>query len=100
MALLLVFIVLLLLSGKIYYLGPAYPMLFAGGSVIVVDYIQNHSKKWLKIVLMMFIIYIGTVMLPIGLPVLSVRNMISYFEFGSKYMGTGEALRWEDGKRY
>ena len=39
-------------------------------------------------------------MLPIGLPVLSVRNMISYFEFGSKYMGTGEALRWEDGKMY
>ena len=39
-------------------------------------------------------------MLPIGLPVLSVRNMISYFEFGSKYMGTGEALRWEDEKTY
>ena len=37
-------------------------------------------------------------MLPIGLPVLSVRNLISYFEFGSKYMGTGEALRWEYGK--
>jgi hypothetical protein len=49
---------------------------------------------------MVFIIYNGIIMLPIGLPVLSVRNMISYFEFGSKYMGTGEALRWEDGKRY
>ncbi len=39
-------------------------------------------------------------MLPIGIPILSVKNMISYFSFTSKYMGTGEALRWEDGKMY
>ena len=39
-------------------------------------------------------------MLPIGLPVSSVKNMIVYLSFSSKYMGTVEALRWETGQMH
>jgi hypothetical protein len=93
-------LVLIVLSGKVYYLNPAYPMLFAAGGVVIEAYFKKQRKKWLKYVLVIFIIYNGIVLLPIGLPVFSVNNMISYFKFTGKYLGTGNALIWEDGKKY
>jgi len=92
------FIVLLLLSGKIYYLAPAYPMLFAAGAVIWEMYIRKWQKRWVKMILIIFIVYNGIVYLPIGLPVLSTNNMISYFKFAAKYLGAEGALRWETGE--
>jgi len=34
----------------------------------------------------------------VGIPVFSLNGMHQYFEFGSKYLGLGEALRWETGE--
>jgi hypothetical protein len=93
------FVVLLLLNGKVYYLGPAYPMLFAAGAVALEKYFQQKRRIWLQVILFVFIIYNGIIMLPIGVPVLSVENMKKYFNSTSG-IGTGEALRWEDGKMH
>ena len=92
--------VLILLSGKVYYLSPAYPMLFAAGGVVIDEYFTKHRQKWLRYVLVIFIIYNGFVLLPIGIPVFSVNGMISYFDLTGKYLGTDNALIWEDGKKY
>ena len=93
-----ILIVLLLLNGKIYYLAPAYPMLLAAGAVAIERYVVKTRKNWLKAVSLAVIILGGLSLIPVGLPVLSVQGSIRYFSFGSKYMGIGEALRWETGK--
>ncbi|NQU67907.1 MAG: glycosyltransferase family 39 protein [Candidatus Marinimicrobia bacterium] len=92
--------VLLLLSGKIYYLAPAYPMLFAAGSVFIEGFAHRKSKNWVKPAISGFLILGSMTMLPIAFPLASVDGLIKYFEFGSKYMGIKEALRWEDGQFY
>jgi len=93
-----ILIVLLLLSGKIYYLAPAYPMLLAAGAVAIERYVVKTRKNWLKPISLAVIILGGMTLIPVGLPVFSVQNSIRYFSFGARYMGIGEALRWETGK--
>lgn len=89
---------LLFLSGKVYYLAPAYPMLLAAGSVAIEKFIKRTSRNWLKPAIFALYIVGSSSAIPIGLPIFSTETMIRYFEFGSKYMGMGEALRWETGE--
>jgi hypothetical protein len=91
-------IVLLFLAGKAYYLAPAYPMLFAAGSVAIEKYIRVTIRKWLKPAITCFVILGSITTIPIGVPVFPVETMINFFKFGSKYLGMSEALRWETGK--
>ena len=93
-----ILIVLLALSGKSYYLAPAYPMLLAAGAVTIERYIIKSEKYWLKPASLTLVLLGSLTLLPVGLPVLSIENAIRYFAFGSKYMGLGEAVRWETGK--
>lgn len=90
--------VLLALSGKAYYLAPAYPMLIAAGAVAIERMVKRSGRNWLKPTIIGLVIAGSATTIPIGLPVLSVENMIRYFDFGSKYMGMEEALRWETGE--
>jgi hypothetical protein len=89
---------MLLLSGKVYYLAPAYPMLIAAGAVAIEYFIWRINWHWLKVAFFILIILGNASLIPVGIPVLSVDNTIKYFEFTSKYLGTGEALRWESGQ--
>ncbi len=93
-------LVLLILSGKIYYLAPAYPMLIAAGSVSIETYIIRYRCNWLKPVIFSILLLGSTTLIPVGIPVFSVPGLIKYFKFGSKYLGVGEALRWETGKMH
>jgi hypothetical protein len=54
----------------------------------------------LKPVFFVILILGNITLIPIGIPLLSVDHMIRYFDFGSKYMGIGEALRWETGQMH
>ncbi len=90
--------VMLLLNGKVYYLAPAYPMLLAAGAVVIEAFVQRMNQQWIKPVILTILISGSLILLPIGIPVFSVPGMIKYFEFSSRYLGTGEALRWETGK--
>ena len=91
-------IALLFLSGKVYYLAPAYPMLFAAGSVAIEKFIKRTTRNWLKPVIIGFVITGSSTLIPVGVPLFSVETMIRYFDFGAKYMGMAEALRWETGE--
>lgn len=93
-------IVMLLLNGKIYYLAPAYPMLIAAGAVAVEYFIWRINWHWLKPAFLAILILGNVTLIPVGIPLFSVDNMIRYFSFGSKYLGIGEALRWETGQMH
>ncbi len=91
---------MLLLGGKVYYLAPAYPMLIAAGAVACEYFVWRINWHWLKPVFFTILIVGNISLIPIGIPLLSVDQMIKYFDFGSKYMGIGEALRWETGQMH
>ncbi|MFQ6610912.1 MAG: glycosyltransferase family 39 protein [Fidelibacterota bacterium] len=91
---------LVLLSGKIYYSAPTYPMLFSAGSVWIETFSNRKGKFWIKPAISLLLIIGSLTMLPVAFPMLSVEGNIKYFKFGSKYMGLAEALRWEDGEFY
>jgi 4-amino-4-deoxy-L-arabinose transferase-like glycosyltransferase len=73
-----ILILLVILKGKIYYLAPAYPMLFASGALVIENIIQQHSWSWLKPALPLILIAGGLVTAPYGLPILPVDTLIKY----------------------
>lgn len=93
-----IFAVLLLSHGKAYYLAPAYPMLLAAGSAAIEKYVIRTRRMWLKPAIIAFVVIGSSSVIPIGIPVFSVNSMIKYFDFGKRYMGMAEALRWETGE--
>ncbi|HUP50747.1 MAG TPA: glycosyltransferase family 39 protein [Thermoanaerobaculia bacterium] len=69
-AYLITFAVLVLLKGKSYYLGPAYPMLFAAGAVAFERWTARRWS-WLRAGYVALVIAGTLVLLPIGLPLMS-----------------------------
>jgi hypothetical protein len=93
-----ILVVLLILSGKTYYLAPAYPLLMAAGAVVLEQVGKRPWNLVLRPALIFLIVVGGAMQLPIGVPCLPVDRMVRFFEFGSKYMGMAEVLRWETGE--
>lgn len=92
------FALLLFLSGKVYYLLPAYPMLFAAGGVMFEKYVARTQRLWLRPALLGFIFICNLIGVPHGVPLLSISSFEKYATFTAKHMGSAEPLRWEDGK--
>ncbi|HEX9653651.1 MAG TPA: glycosyltransferase family 39 protein [bacterium] len=93
-----ILVLLLLLSGKAYYLLPAYPMLFAGGAVAIEKYAGQPSRGWLRPALIGFLIVANIGTMPYGVPMLSIQNFEIYAKFMAENLGLAEPLRWEDGQ--
>jgi hypothetical protein len=72
---------LLLLKGKIYYLAPAYPMLFAAGAVWIERWIAGRSWNWLKPAIVAALALGAMVAAPLALPVLSPEATAKYAKF-------------------
>lgn len=66
------------LHGKMYYLAPVYPMLFAAGAVWTEGATEHRLWVWVKPALALAIATIGGISIPIALPVLSVPNFLAY----------------------
>lgn len=64
-------------KSKTYYFAPAYPIMFAGGSVLIGNAIKE-GKYILKYALTAFIIFAGVVSIPMAVPVLPVETFIAY----------------------
>lgn len=71
------FLLLLLLHGKPYYLGPVYPMLFAAGAATL-EASTMKSVRISAIVLWVVIVVGGLIGLPMGLPILPPAQMAKY----------------------
>ena len=69
-------LIYLLMKGKSYYLAPAYPVLLAGGSVIIEIFIFKKHLKWLKYAIPGLLLLSAIIMSPVWLPILSVDKII------------------------
>ncbi len=74
----LLFAVFVVGNGKAYYLAPVYPVLLAGGALLLERWIAQRSWNWLKPVYAALLILWTTAALPFALPVLPVQSFISY----------------------
>jgi len=70
--------VMMALHGKMYYLTPVYPMLFAAGAVWTEGATEGKLWVWVKPALALSIAAVGGVYAPIALPVLSVPHFLAY----------------------
>jgi hypothetical protein len=65
------FLILRLLHGKAYYIGPIYPALYAAGGVALESVRRTRATTALKSALIAGMVAMGLVYLPVGVPLLS-----------------------------
>jgi Dolichyl-phosphate-mannose-protein mannosyltransferase len=87
-------LIFLALSGKNYYTLGAYPMLMAAGGVFWEKRLAAVWKRW---ALAGFVLAANLPLLPTGLPVLSMKQSLAYFDFMVHKLGITSATRWERG---
>lgn len=70
---------MLTMHGRIYYMAPAYPMLFAAGAVAFQNWVDRHSWSWLKPAYVVSLLATGAVFAPFAyFPMLTVDQYIAY----------------------
>jgi Dolichyl-phosphate-mannose-protein mannosyltransferase len=67
----------IILHGKSYYLGPAYPMLFAAGGVAIERIFAPHFQ-WLKPALLSATLLTGALFAPLVVPILPPDKLVAY----------------------
>ena len=72
------FLAFLLMKGQSYYIGPAYPILLAAGSVILEIKLHQKQINWLKYAIPILLIVSLVITCPLWLPVLSIEKMKKY----------------------
>jgi hypothetical protein len=83
-----IFVLFVALKAKDYYLGPAYPMLFAAGAVALERWTASR-RRWLRSAYVVLLIAGGVVLAPFGKPLLPVDMFIGYMEaLGAKPQST------------
>jgi len=82
-AYLVMLLIMFVTSSKHYYIASAYPMLFAGGAVLLERLLEEKRKiRWLKVAYPILLIVTGGIMAPMVLPVLPVDTYITYQQNG------------------
>jgi hypothetical protein len=81
------------LHGKMYYVAPVYPMMFAAGAVWLEGATQRRAWAWAKPALALGMILVGGIYAPTILPLLSVPKFLAY----EKAMGV-EQQKFEHGQ--
>jgi 4-amino-4-deoxy-L-arabinose transferase-like glycosyltransferase len=71
----------LVFRGRIYYLAPIYPMLFAAGAVAIESWIEHRGTSWVKPAILAPLIVGGLVAAPLALPVLPLGAAVAYANF-------------------
>jgi len=98
-AYILIFLFLLEMSGKNYYLFGAYPMLFAAGGYAFERWIKNGYV--LRTIVIMLFTLPNVLLLPMLLPVLPLNQTLAVFRFSDKHLPIlSFAAIWEDHKKH
>jgi hypothetical protein len=71
----------LVFRGRIYYLAPIYPMLFAAGAVAIDSWIGNTGRNWVKAAILAPLVLGGIVAAPLALPILPLDAAAEYANF-------------------
>ena len=81
-AILATFILLMILKGKAYYVGPIYPTLLAAGAVMVDSWVAGRESRVVRLLghslLALIVIAFGAISLPFGVPILPPAEMDAY----------------------
>jgi len=72
---------LLVLRGRIYYLAPIYPMLFAAGAVAIESWIGFTGRAWVKAAILAPLVLGGMVAAPLALPILPLEAAVAYANY-------------------
>jgi Dolichyl-phosphate-mannose-protein mannosyltransferase len=78
---LLVLAQMLILKGRIYYVAPIYPMLFAAGAVWIENQIERRNWEWARQAILIPLTVGGVVAAPLALPILPVGAAAAYSNF-------------------
>ncbi|MEZ5426764.1 MAG: glycosyltransferase family 39 protein [Pyrinomonadaceae bacterium] len=79
LAYLILLAIMIILEGKIYYMAPVYPMLFAAGGVFWGNVCEAFQLgKYLKFSYPVLLIVGGAILAPIAMPILPVESHIAY----------------------
>ncbi len=76
-----VFLIMIATRAKAYYLGPIYPVLLAGGAVLVELLSARAGRGWLRPVAVVLIVALSGPAVPFVIPVLPVESFIAYQDF-------------------
>ncbi|MGH9466041.1 MAG: glycosyltransferase family 39 protein [Terriglobales bacterium] len=77
-AFLAIFLLMLFLHGKDYYLAPVYPLMFAAGAVAWEAWLSRRRLVWARALLIAAVTATGLLLLPLSVPVLSIQQFIRY----------------------
>ncbi|AMR32134.1 hypothetical protein A0256_12220 [Mucilaginibacter sp. PAMC 26640] len=95
-AYILIFLFLLEMNGKNYYLFGAYPMLFAAGGFAFEKFIKR-SNVVLRVAAILFFVVPNLLILPIVLPVLSLDKTLGFFRYTRQNLPFLDfIITWED----
>jgi hypothetical protein len=99
-AYILIFIFLLEMSGKSYYLFGAYPMLFAAGGYGFERWIKTKYQPLRVLVVVLFTLP-NVLLLPMFLPVFSLNTTLAFFRYTGAHLKAFQfATKWEDQKQH
>ncbi|QKJ29227.1 glycosyltransferase family 39 protein [Mucilaginibacter mali] len=98
-AYMLVFLFLLLMNGKAYYLFGAYPMLFAAGGIAYERLLKSAGTGIRTTVAVLFTVP-NLLLLPLLLPVLNINQTLGWFSSVGKLHFFDFAVTWEDKKKH
>jgi hypothetical protein len=71
----------LIFRGRIYYLAPIYPMLFAAGAVAIEAWVASCGRNWIKTAVLAPLVVGGLVAAPLALPILPLDAAAQYAKF-------------------
>ncbi len=71
----------LILRGRIYYLAPIYPMLFAAGAVAMESWIANFGRNWVKAAVLAPLVVGGIIAAPLALPIFPLDMAAAYANY-------------------
>lgn len=91
-AYLILFALMILLGGKVYYLAPVYPMLVAAGACLYEQALAARPLTWLKAAALALLLAGGALLAPMALPVLPVETFIRY----ASLFGLQEGVKTEN----
>lgn len=74
-----VLLLMILQNAKVYYLTPIYPMLLAGGAVLLEDIARK--GRWLKPAAAALVVIGGALSVPIAVPILPLNAYLAYQDF-------------------
>ncbi len=81
-------------NSKFYYVLPIFPLLLAAGAVAVERLPKISTAKWPKWVMVSVLIVSGSILMPLAVPILPVKQFVVY----AKTIGVWNAIRMEKGE--